>query len=166
MNDQARAEVERGLDAAAKLLAPGGRLVVVAFHSLEDRIVKRFMAGRAGRAGGASRHDPGALLSKGPPPTSVCSAAGAAPGEGETDANPRAQQQAARHRTPRHPGRRMIFRPLSLCTFLAAALARPAPVPEQARSRPAGPRAARNSPANRRGERPQPSAAGRMGLAE
>lgn len=44
MNDEL-GEVERGLAAAAQLLAPGGRLVVVAFHSLEDRIAKRFMAG-------------------------------------------------------------------------------------------------------------------------
>jgi 16S rRNA (cytosine1402-N4)-methyltransferase len=50
-------ELVRGLEAAEVVLAPGGRLVVVSFHSLEDRLVKTFLATRSG-AGGVSRHLP------------------------------------------------------------------------------------------------------------
>jgi len=53
-------ELERGLLAAEKILAPGGRLVVVTFHSLEDRIVKQFIADRSGETPGPSRHMPSA----------------------------------------------------------------------------------------------------------
>jgi 16S rRNA (cytosine1402-N4)-methyltransferase len=51
-------ELERGLAAAERSLRPEGRLVVVAFHSLEDRIVKHFLAERSGGAPGGSRHAP------------------------------------------------------------------------------------------------------------
>jgi 16S rRNA (cytosine1402-N4)-methyltransferase len=51
-------ELERALAAAEQLLRPGGRLVVVAFHSLEDRIVKQFLTARSGRAASPSRHLP------------------------------------------------------------------------------------------------------------
>jgi 16S rRNA (cytosine1402-N4)-methyltransferase len=51
-------ELVRGLSGAASLLRPGGRLVVVTFHSLEDRIVKRFLQGRTMRASAVSRHLP------------------------------------------------------------------------------------------------------------
>jgi 16S rRNA (cytosine1402-N4)-methyltransferase len=50
--------IEKGLAAAESLLAPGGRLVAVTFHSLEDRMVKRFMGSRCGRLGEHSRHLP------------------------------------------------------------------------------------------------------------
>ena len=53
-------ELERGLVAAEKILAPGGRLAVVTFHSLEDRIVKQFIADRSGETPGPSRHMPSA----------------------------------------------------------------------------------------------------------
>ena len=51
-------ELERGLAAAERDLEPGGRLVVVTFHSLEDRIVKRFLQTRSGKEAHASRHLP------------------------------------------------------------------------------------------------------------
>jgi 16S rRNA (cytosine1402-N4)-methyltransferase len=51
-------ELRRGLDAALALLKPQGRLVVVSFHSLEDRIVKQFLGVRSTSAPRASRHAP------------------------------------------------------------------------------------------------------------
>ena len=47
MNDEL-GELDRGLSAAERCLKPGGRLVVVTFHSLEDRIVKKFLVARSG----------------------------------------------------------------------------------------------------------------------
>jgi 16S rRNA (cytosine1402-N4)-methyltransferase len=60
VNDEL-AELERGLIAAERLLAPGGRLAVVSFHSLEDRLVKQFLQQRSGQAPRASRHAPDAV---------------------------------------------------------------------------------------------------------
>ncbi|HZF43945.1 MAG TPA: 16S rRNA (cytosine(1402)-N(4))-methyltransferase RsmH [Sphingomonadaceae bacterium] len=51
-------ELAEGLEAAEKVLKPGGRLAVVTFHSLEDRIVKRFLKDRGGIAPARSRHAP------------------------------------------------------------------------------------------------------------
>jgi 16S rRNA (cytosine1402-N4)-methyltransferase len=51
-------ELQQGLEAAERILKPGGRLVVVTFHSLEDRMVKRFLDARCGVMAGVSRHVP------------------------------------------------------------------------------------------------------------
>ena len=60
--NQELAELEAALAAAERLLKPGGRLVVITFHSLEDRIVKQFMLSRSDAATPISRHSPAALL--------------------------------------------------------------------------------------------------------
>ncbi len=89
-------EVERGLAAALHLLAPGGRLVVVAFHSLEDRLVKRAMAEAAGRGGHASRHDPASLLAPVAAAFSLLTPRAHKPSDAETAANPRARSARLR----------------------------------------------------------------------
>ena len=87
-------ELVAGLLAAERMLAPGGRLVVVSFHSLEDRIVKRFLADRSGRLGQGSRHRPERTV---PAPTfRLPFGKPVMPGEGERLANPRARSARLR----------------------------------------------------------------------
>ena len=89
------AELEAGLEAAERALAPGGRLAVVTFHSLEDRIVKSFFTERAGRTPAGSRHLPPAA--KGPDPTfELLFKQARAPGAAETAVNPRARSAKLR----------------------------------------------------------------------
>lgn len=88
-------ELEAGLVAAERSLKVGGRLCVVTFHSLEDRIVKNFLSVRAGRSPGGSRHAP--ELAKGAPPSFCLVFNGAqAPSDAETLANPRARSAKLR----------------------------------------------------------------------
>ena len=90
-------EIERALAAAASLLAPGGRLVVVSFHSGEDRLVKRFMQHAAGATPAPSRHDPGGLRPRSAPGFRLVSRGAVKPTAAETARNPRAR--SARLRT-------------------------------------------------------------------
>jgi 16S rRNA (cytosine1402-N4)-methyltransferase len=88
-------ELARGLTAAEAILAPGGRLVVVTFHSLEDRIVKRFFARRAGRLSTGSRHGP-PIAAALPPSFQLVNHRPVTSSEGELTANPRARSAKLR----------------------------------------------------------------------
>lgn len=90
-------ELGRALFAAESRLRPGGRLAVVAFHSLEDRIVKTFLADRTRTLPGGSRHMPAAAV---PPATFVALSRGVVkPGDDETSENPRARSARLRAAT-------------------------------------------------------------------
>jgi 16S rRNA (cytosine1402-N4)-methyltransferase len=88
-------ELTQGLDAAERILAPGGRLVVVTFHSLEDRIVKRFFAERSGNLPSPSRHAPQAQASAAPS-FELFFKGHISPSEAEIAINPRARSAKLR----------------------------------------------------------------------
>jgi 16S rRNA (cytosine1402-N4)-methyltransferase len=86
-------EIAAALSASETVLKPGGRLVAVSFHSLEDRIVKTFLAARS-RAPSSSRHQPEAAA---PPPSfRLLTRKPEIPDEGEIAANPRARSAKLR----------------------------------------------------------------------
>jgi len=87
-------ELEQGLAAAERALAPGGRLAVVTFHSLEDRIVKRFFRERSGGTPAGSRHRP--VQHDPREPTFERVAKPVSPTERELAANPRARSARLR----------------------------------------------------------------------
>jgi 16S rRNA (cytosine1402-N4)-methyltransferase len=89
-------ELERALEAAERLLAPGGRLLVVTFHSLEDRIVKHFLQERSGKTAGGSRYLPAPSGPASAPSFRIVNTRGFTPNKEETDANPRARSARLR----------------------------------------------------------------------
>jgi 16S rRNA (cytosine1402-N4)-methyltransferase len=91
-------ELNEGLEAAEKLLKPGGRLAVVTFHSLEDRIVKQFLRRRSGGEGAGSRHIP-TVAPAGPAPTFEKADKAIRPSDAEVNRNPRARSATLRSAT-------------------------------------------------------------------
>ena len=87
-------ELEDGLDAAERALKPGGRLAVVTFHSLEDRLVKNFMRLRSGNEPAGSRHLP--MRADGPAPTFERVAKPVRATDAEIARNPRARSATLR----------------------------------------------------------------------
>jgi 16S rRNA (cytosine1402-N4)-methyltransferase len=90
-------ELSKGLEAAERLLKPGGRLAVVSFHSLEDRIVKQFLRERSGAIGSGSRHLPVTTAASAPSFVRVSKAI--RPSAAEIASNPRSRSSTLRHAT-------------------------------------------------------------------
>lgn len=89
-------ELARGLFAATRILKAGGRLAVVTFHSLEDRVVKRFFATQSGKKAGTSRHFPD-LQQFDQPTFRIVNQRPLAPSNQEIARNPRARSAKLRH---------------------------------------------------------------------
>lgn len=99
-------QAAEALAAAERILKPGGRLVLVSFHSLEDRIVKRFFADRTKTRGGGSRHMPEQDV---PPPTfEALTRKAVEASETETEGNPRARSARLRAGRRTHEPARML----------------------------------------------------------
>ncbi len=89
-------ELYRGLCAAERVLAPQGRLIVVTFHSLEDRIVKQFLRSRSGEVSGGSRYRP-EVVNEGPPASfQVTRRSTIKPSDKELSENPRSRSAKLR----------------------------------------------------------------------
>ena len=93
LNDEL-GELTAGLNAAERVLRTGGRLSVVSFHSLEDRIVKRFLRERGGAMPAGSRHRP--VVVQGPAASFGNIAKAVRPSDEEISANPRARSATLR----------------------------------------------------------------------
>ncbi len=89
-------ELLGALQAGEALLKPGGRLVVVTFHSLEDRIVKKFFAARCGKHSQGSRHHPPENIQLSPPSFQFVNRRPVSPNKTETQVNPRARSAKLR----------------------------------------------------------------------
>ena len=89
-------ELERALEASLSILKPGGRLVMVTFHSLEDRIVKSFMREKSGNLPAPSRHVPMTAEEKAEPLLKLVSKKAIEPTEKECRENPRSRSAKLR----------------------------------------------------------------------
>jgi 16S rRNA (cytosine1402-N4)-methyltransferase len=100
-------ELRAGLAAAEALLREGGVLAVVSFHSLEDRIVKRFLREASGAGRAVSRHLPGEV--PGAPPTFTSLSKAIRPGDAEIERNPRSRSSVLRAATRTAAPAREVF---------------------------------------------------------